>query len=76
MPLAMLKTGETACIEKIVGGRVAKGKLNNLGLVTGKSVKIYRDNGGPLIIGIGDNRIALGRGMAHKVMVVQKGCEN
>lgn len=76
MPLAMLRPGETACIKEIIGGRTAKGKLNDLGFVSGKSVKIYRSSGGPLIVGLGDNRVALGRGMAHKVIVDNKGCEN
>lgn len=76
MPLAMLRAGETACIKEIIGGRTAKGKLNDLGFVSGKLVKIYRSSGGPLIVGLGDNRVALGRGMAHKVIVDNKGCEN
>ena len=76
MPLAMLKKGEKACITEIVGGRTAKGKLNDLGFVSGKTVKIHSSSGGPLIVALGDNRIALGRGMAHKVIVDKKGCEN
>lgn len=76
MPLAMLKKGETACIKEIIGGRTAKGKLNDLGFVNGKTVKIHSSSGGPLIVGLGDNRIAIGRGMAHKIIVNIKGCEN
>ncbi|SFL87221.1 FeoA family protein [Halanaerobium salsuginis] len=76
MPLSMLRPGETGWIKEIVGGRKAKGKLNDLGFVSGKQVKIYRSSGGPLIVGIGDNRIALGKGMAHKVIVDTEGCEN
>jgi len=76
MPLAMLRQGESACIKEIVGGKTAKGKLTDLGFVSGKTVKIYRSSGGPLIVGLGDNRVALGRGMAHKVIVDTKGCEN
>ena len=76
MPLAMLRQGDTACIKEIVGGRTARGKLNDLGFVSGKTVKIKSSSGGPLIVALGDNRIALGRGMAHKVIVDTKGCEN
>lgn len=76
MPLAMLKEGETACIKEIVGGRTAKGKLNDLGFINGKIVKVHSSSGGPLIVGLGDNRIAIGRGMAHKVIVDTEGCEN
>ena len=76
MPLAMLSQGETACIKEIVGGRTARGKLTDLGFVSGKTVKIHRSSVGPLIVGLGDNRVALGRGMAHKVLVDNKGCEH
>jgi len=76
MPLAMLRQGETACIKEIIGGRTARGKLTDMGFVSGKTVKIHRSSGGPLIVGLGDNRIALGRGMAHKVIVNTGGCEN
>lgn len=76
MPLAMLRVGETACIKEIVGGRTAKGKLIDLGFVSGKKVKIHSSSGGPLIVGLGDNRVAIGHGMAHKVIVDTKGCEN
>jgi len=76
MPLAMLRVGETACIKEIVGCRTVKGKLTDLGFVSGKKIKIHRSSGGPLIVAIGDNRVALGRGMAHKVIVDKEGCEN
>lgn len=77
MPLANMKTGEKAYIREIRGGRTARGKLTGLGLVSGKEVKIHSDNSGsgPLIIALGDNRIALGRGLAHKIFVDKKGCE-
>jgi len=78
MPLSMMKNGEKACIKKILGGRTARGKLSGLGLVCGKEVKIHANSSGsgPLIIALGNNRIALGRGMANKIMVDHEGCEN
>ncbi|KXS49049.1 FeoA family protein [Halanaerobium congolense] len=76
MPLAMLRKGETACIKEIIGGRTAKGKLTDLGFVSGKKVKIHSSSGGPLIVALGDNRVALGHGLAHKVMVDTEGCES
>lgn len=77
MPLADMKTGEKAYIREIKGGRTALGKLTGLGLVSGKEIKIHSDNtgSGPLILALGDNRIALGRGLAHKIFVDKKGCE-
>lgn len=76
MPLTMLKVGESACVKEIVGGRTARAKLSNLGFVGGKKVKVFSENNGPLIVGLGENRIAIGRGMAHKIIVDRNGCEN
>ena len=76
MSLTQLKTGEKAYIEEIIGGRRAKKRLSSLGFVKGRNIKIFRDDGGPIIIAINDNRIALGRGMASKIVVSIKGCEN
>ncbi len=78
MPLAMLNKGEKAYIRKIVGGRTAKGKLTGLGLISGKEVTMYSENRGtgPIIVGIDSNRIALGRGMAHKILVEDEGSDN
>jgi len=78
MPLAMLNKGENAYIRKIEGGRTARGKLTGLGLISGKKVTMYSENSGsgPLIVGIDNNRIALGRGMAHKILVEGEGSDN
>jgi ferrous iron transport protein A len=45
-------------------------RLADLGLNLGMTVRvIQRDRHGPLILAVKDARLALGRGMAHKIMV-------
>ncbi|AKX94216.1 iron transporter FeoA [Moorella thermoacetica] len=74
LPLEFLNTGQEAVIKEIAGGISLRRRLTELGLVRGSTIKIIRnDNFGPIIISLGDGsgsgRLAIGRGMAHKIMV-------
>jgi len=69
MPLPMLSLQQPARIVEIRAGHRLKERLNGLGLLPGGEVEILQDNGGPLLLAIGDTRLALGRGMAHKILV-------
>lgn len=70
LPLAMARDGEMVIIKDIVGGRESRGRLSDLGLRKGDKLEIINNNGvGRLIIGHGDTRLALGRGVAQKIMV-------
>lgn len=70
MPLAMVAPGEEVRLTAIRGGRRMRRRLADLGLNLGLTVRvIQRDGHGPLILAVKDSRLALGRGMAHKIMV-------
>ena len=69
MPLSMVSAGEPNVIKK-VGGRDATRKfLENLGFVAGGMVTVVSETGGNLIVNVKDSRVAIGRDMAHKIMV-------
>jgi len=70
-PLTMTSLGETVKLEKIMGGEDINNRLATLGLTPGTELCLVQDAGGPLLISVRDSRIALGRGMAHKIMVSQ-----
>lgn len=70
-PLSMTSIGETVCLESISGGEKINQHLTALGLTPGIEISIIQDSGGPLLISVRDSRIALGRGMAQKIMVSQ-----
>jgi Fe2+ transport system protein FeoA len=55
----------------IRGGRRIRKRLGDLGLTPGTVLRVVQaDAWGPLIVAFKDDaRLALGRGMAHKVMV-------
>jgi len=69
-PLALAGIGETL---KIIGVKAGKGlnqKLMELGVPVGSQVNVVqRGHGGAAVVSRGSVRIALGAGMAQKVMV-------
>jgi len=70
MPLAMVKTGEQVRLVWIHAGRRLQAYLASLGLLPGTVFTVVSGNSrGPVIVTVGESRIALGRGMAHRIMV-------
>jgi len=70
MPLSMANKDKLLKIINIVGGRNVKQRLSALGLYPGSVIKmITNDFGGPLIVEVNNSKIAIGRGMAQKILV-------
>ena len=70
MVLAQLRIGETARIMAIEGGRGLRQKLFLRGLIEGKVVRVV-SNYGPMTVEIDRNVVAIGRGMAQKIVVTK-----
>jgi Fe2+ transport system protein FeoA len=68
-PLAFSSAGENVRLEKIHGGGKISRHLTALGLTPGVNLHIIQNSGGPLLISVRNSRIALGRGMAQKLLV-------
>ena len=70
LPLAMAKPGENVVIKDIMGGSHARSRLASMGLRRGDLLEIINNNGlGRLIVGHEAMRLAMGRGIAQKIMV-------
>ncbi len=70
MPLAMVSPGEEVRLVAIHGGQRLRKRLADLGLNLGMTVRVLQGDGhGPLILAVKDSRLAVGRGMAHKILV-------
>ncbi|ACL69264.1 FeoA family protein [Halothermothrix orenii] len=69
--LNKLKQGETGTVVRLIGGHSFKSKLDALGIREGK--KITKIGGmimkGPVTVKVGNTRIAIGNGMADKIIV-------
>ena len=70
MPLAMAKSGERVIVREMSGGRSATSRLADMGIRDGDRLEIINNNGmGRLILGKDCTRLAVGRGIARKIMV-------
>jgi len=70
MPLSMGKAGERVLIREIAGGRKKQARLTDVGLRPGDLIEIINNAGrGRIILGRGHTRLAIGRGIAEKIMV-------
>lgn len=67
--LINLKPGENAIIVKIGGGRGIKQKLYLRGVLEGSLIRIISCNPGPVVLEVDRNTVAIGKGMAQKIMV-------
>ena len=70
LSLADVETGASVRISEIQGGRGLVGRLGSMGLLPGTEVKVVGGRrGGPVIVGLRGCRIAIGCGMASRVLV-------
>ena len=70
MPLAMACAGEKVHIHSVAGGRGVHQRLASMGLSVGSEIEVIkRGIPGPFLVGLGDTRLAIGVGIAHKIMV-------
>ena len=70
IPLAMAPERLLVRVVRVRAGRRAVGRLADLGFTPGSMVRVLKSFGsGPLLIEVKGSRIALGRGLAMKVLV-------
>lgn len=70
MPLAMASTGERVRIVSLIGGRGISQRLTSMGLSVGSEIEVLKKGfSGPLLVSVGDTRLGVGAGIAHKIMV-------
>lgn len=70
MVLSSVDPGKEVTLIGIDGGRGIRSRLYSMGLVPGERLKVLNGNvNGPMMIGVKGCRLAIGRGMAHKMLV-------
>jgi Fe2+ transport system protein FeoA len=70
-PLSNVKAGETVKLAGIEAGRGLKSRLASMGLVTNVEITVLNNSHpGPFVISVKNSKMMLGRGMAHKIMVL------
>ncbi len=70
MPLAMARPGAVVTLIAINAGFGLRRRLADMGLSPGVNVRVVQSQmPGPVIIDLRGSRLALGRGMAQRIMV-------
>lgn len=70
-PLSTIKAGETVKLVSINTGRGLNSRLASMGLVPNVEITVVNnDHPGPFVISVRNSRMMLGRGIAHKIMVL------
>ena len=74
MSLALAQEGERGIVEEFMGGSGAQLRLATIGLRQGDEVEVITNSGkGQLVVAVHATRLALGRGIAKKIMVKPNG---
>jgi Fe2+ transport system protein FeoA len=69
-PLSAVPIGQRVRISNFAGGRMMRSRLASLGLNLGQEVNIIQNNRGLIMLGVNGGRVALGRCVSQKIMVV------
>ncbi|ASJ01052.1 FeoA family protein [Thermococcus gorgonarius] len=70
IPLTSLRPGEVGIVVNLQGGPNFRSKLYAMGLAPGATVRVVNVyNPGPVVVEVGGARLALGRGIASRVLV-------
>lgn len=70
VPLGSVPSGGRAIVVRLEGGDRMSARLAGLGILPGARVEVLKDGRvGPLVVLVSGARLALGRGLANRIMV-------
>jgi Fe2+ transport system protein FeoA len=69
IPLSDVDEGRRVTVRAVYGGHRLVARLAAMGLMPGAGIVVLRNAGGPFLLAVKGSRIAVGRGMAHKILV-------
>lgn len=69
LPLIGLDAGQQGKVAKILAGGHATKRLFEMGFNTGAEFQVLKNDRGPVIVVLGGHKIALGRGLAAKMLI-------
>lgn len=68
-PLIFFPEGTKGRVYDINGGREVSKRLFEMGFNKGQEIEVIRNDAGPLVVGLNGSRVAVGRGMALKILL-------
>jgi Fe2+ transport system protein FeoA len=69
LPLPLATPGVPVRIAAFAQGRDVEKRLAGMGLTLGSEVELLQQDGGNLVLAVGNTRLALGCGLAQKILV-------
>ncbi|MDR0673614.1 MAG: ferrous iron transport protein A [Zoogloeaceae bacterium] len=69
IPLTFASPGEPVRITGFGHGRDLEKRLAAMGLAVGSELRLMQQEGGNLVVAVGHTRLALGHGLAQKILV-------
>ncbi len=70
LTLSLVPLGQRVRVMDIRADQKISHRLHDLGIVRGTILSIVQDDGGSLLVAVGDTRLGLARGLAHRVQVL------
>ncbi|MFP4437379.1 MAG: ferrous iron transport protein A [Chloroflexaceae bacterium] len=70
LTLSLVAPGQRVRVVEITADQPVSHRLHELGIVRGATLSVVQDDGGALLIAVGDTRLGLARGLAHRVRVL------
>ena len=71
-PLSRIRSGGKGTVTALTGGHAFHSRIVSMGLVVGSAIEVIQHSSGlkgPTLIATGNTRLAIGHGMAEKIMV-------
>jgi Fe2+ transport system protein FeoA len=69
--LSRVEEGETVTVVSVHGGRGLRSRLTTMGLLPQVQISVVHNGRfGPFVVSLKNSRIAIGRGVADKIMVM------
>ncbi len=70
LTLSLVPLGQPVRVMDVRGDPKTSHRLSELGIVKGATLCIVQDDGNSLLVAVGDTRLGLARGLAHRVQVL------
>jgi ferrous iron transport protein A len=69
LPLCFSSCASKVQVAEIAGGTRMKEKVQSMGIAPGSTLEVIQSGSGPMLIGVNSTRLAIGNGIAAKIMV-------
>jgi ferrous iron transport protein A len=70
LTLSLVPPGQQVRVLDVRADQKTSHRLHDLGIVRGAILSVVQDDGGSLLVAVGDTRLGLARGLAHRVQVL------